>query len=491
MLTQGPILNRFLVDEDAEKCVLRALLEVPNARAELGVSCDLFYFPTSKIIFAAIEALCADGAPADIVVLTQYLDRMGLLEKVGGAVAITRLATEYPNSLAVAKYEVAVLRENYGKRKLAELAAQFTLQAQNGADLSQITRGIRKELSTIEKFGEECRKPLIEFKTPSQLRSFQPASDPVLIGESHVVKGAVFLIAGAPGVGKSRASIALAIAGATRQPWFGLEVHTKFKTMIVQNENGQFRLKDEFQDLDCKELDEFVRVCLPPPAGLCFDRSDFREAVIQQIKAFSPAVVIIDPWNQVARDEKASDYLETLNRIREVIPPGDNSPALGIVAHTRKPRTDERRVAGRGLLNTIAGSYVIGSVARTAFIMQSASDDPQDQDIVWSCCKNNDGNLGPRSAWRRRNGLFDGPLNDFDWEEFDSLDKVNRFAISAEDVAQIFDYGKTCLTRTEAWRALNERTGAGRTACYEALNLKGRFGKNLRECQGRVHWNPA
>jgi hypothetical protein len=45
---------------------------------------------------------------------------MGLLEKVGGAAAITKLATEYSKSFAVAKYEVAILRENYGKRKLAE-----------------------------------------------------------------------------------------------------------------------------------------------------------------------------------------------------------------------------------------------------------------------------------------------------------------------------------------------------------------------------------
>jgi hypothetical protein len=25
---------------------------------------------------------------------------------------------------------------------------------------------------------------------------------------------------------------------------------------------------------------------------------------------------------------------------------------------------------------------------------------------VWTCCKHNDGDLGKRSAWKRRNGLF-------------------------------------------------------------------------------------
>lgn len=107
-MAQRCTVNQIPADEDAEKCVLGALLELPNARGELGVSSELFYFPANKIIFEAIETLRADGAPADIIVLTQYLDRMGLLEKVGGAAAITKLATEYSKSFAVAKYEAAI-----------------------------------------------------------------------------------------------------------------------------------------------------------------------------------------------------------------------------------------------------------------------------------------------------------------------------------------------------------------------------------------------
>jgi replicative DNA helicase len=69
-MAQRCAVNQIPADEDAEKCVLGALLELPNARVELGVSSELFYLPTSKTIFEAIEALRADGAPADIIVLT-------------------------------------------------------------------------------------------------------------------------------------------------------------------------------------------------------------------------------------------------------------------------------------------------------------------------------------------------------------------------------------------------------------------------------------
>ena len=225
--------------------------------------------------------------------------------------------------------------------------------------------------------------PLIEFLSPSQLAAYIPPDGMKLIGDFHVTRGAVFVIGGAPGVGKSRALTALAIAGATGADWLGLPLHRKFKTMIVQNENGRSRLKTEFAGVDCPDLDEWVRVCPPPPRGLCFDRLEFREQLAAAIAQFQPDVIGLDPWNAAASNDQAKDYLETFDIIRSVIPAGDDAPALGIVAHTRKPKADER-ASGRGLLNLLAGSYVLGSVPRSAFVMQAATEDTDDNRIVWT-----------------------------------------------------------------------------------------------------------
>ena len=96
-----------------------------------------------------------------------------------------------------------------------------------------------------------------------------------------------------------------------------------------------------------------------------------------RLKISSPDVFILDPFNRLARDDKAKDYAQAFEDLLAVLPNGDDAPALGIVAHTRKPRADER-ANGRALLNLLAGSYVIGSVPRTVFIMQAASDDTTD-----------------------------------------------------------------------------------------------------------------
>jgi hypothetical protein len=177
----------------------------------------------------------------------------------------------------------------------------------------------------------------------------------------------------------------------------------------------------EFSELDCNTMDQYVRVTPPPPFGLCFDRSEFRDQLTAQLHAFDPAVVIIDPWNAASRDDRAKGYLETFETIRSIIPAGDQAPAIGIVAHTRKPQAGER-ASGRALLNLLAGSYVLGSVPRCVFILQSASDDVNEERVVWTCCKNNDGELGNRSVWKRSNGLF-VPVREFDWQDFDNPEK--------------------------------------------------------------------
>jgi CHC2-type zinc finger protein/AAA domain-containing protein len=330
----------------------------------------------------------------------------------------------------------------------------------------------------------EPERPLIEFRSPLELKNFVPPPGLVLVGDFHIVKGNVFVEGGAPGVGKSRAAAALAVAGATASDWFGLRVHRRFKTMIVQTENGEFRLAREFAELDCETLEDYVRVCPPPPFGLCFGREDFRKQLAVAIREFQPDVIIFDPWNAAARDERAREYLETFDALRSVLPAGDDAPALGIVAHTRKPKTDER-ASGRALLNLLAGSYVLGSVPRTVFVMQAASDATTDNRVVWTCCKNNDGELGHRSAWERRNGLF-APVSEFDWDAFDAADKDAREVICENDLAKIFQNGP--LTKSEAVRLLESNTGAHRASCYRALEPKGRFGKRLRFEGERINW---
>jgi hypothetical protein len=182
------------------------------------------------------------------------------------------------------------------------------------------------------------------------------------------------------------------------------------------------------------------------------------------------------------------NYLETFDLIRSVIPAGDTSPALGIVAHTRKPKNDEK-TSGRGLSNLISGSYVLTSVPRSVFVIQHASDEPEENRIIWTCCKNNDGELGFRSAWERRNGLF-VPVDNFNWDEFDTPGEKRR-SITEDDLITLFDSGKTKVSKKQAVEKLMEQTGSGDSAAYNALSLTGRFGSHLQLDENKLlTWKP-
>jgi hypothetical protein len=334
----------------------------------------------------------------------------------------------------------------------------------------------------------EPSQVFVEFLSPAQLKAYKPPPGLVLVGDNHLVRGAVFVLGGPPGVGKSRATVALAEAGAMQSGWFGLKVHTPFRTLIVQNENGRYRLKQEFAQLNGLALEDYVRVTPPPPYGLCFHRMEFRDQLAAQIETFDPGVVIIDPWSAAVRDDKAKEYLETFDAIRRVIPAGDAGPAIGIVAHTRKPHVGER-ASGRALLNLLAGSHVLGSVPRCVFVLQSASDEVTETRVVWTCCKNNDGALGPRSAWERANGRFQ-PASDFDWQAFDFPEAGKEAGITQAQVAAVFQDGQLRLPRSVAVKRLQDLTGRKKTLCYEALRVDGKFAEHLSEQDGQITWTP-
>lgn len=330
-------------------------------------------------------------------------------------------------------------------------------------------------------------REMFKLLTPSECSNWTIPEGFQLVGDSHVVRGSVTVIGGAPGCGKSRASVALAIAGATGQSWFGLPVHERFKTVIIQKENGRLRLKKEFAEIGCDNLDDWIRITEPPPRGLAFNDLEFRLQLADALAAFKPGVVVIDPWNGVAKDDGQKDYLAAFDAIRAAMPQGPDAPAVTIIAHTRKPKAGENG-NGRSLIHDLTGSYSIGSVARCVFVMRHASDDETDDRIVWSCCKNNDGELGASTAWHRRNGLF-APVEGFNFEEFDNPVKESGSKVKVEHLQQLFDNGRRRMAKAQAVEELMTMAGCKQSAAYNALQPSGRFGANItKDRDGLLGW---
>jgi hypothetical protein len=127
-------------------------------------------------------------------------------------------------------------------------------------------------------------------------------------------------------------------------------------------------------------------------------------------------------------------------------------------------------------MHMVAGSHVLVSVPRSVFVLQPATDDPEDDEVVWTCCKNNDGALGKRTAWKRKCGLFE-PVTAFDWASFDADSKDKRVMVTWEMIEEVFEGGQ--LLRTEARDRLKTLSGASPATCYRALEKTGKFADRL------------
>ena len=324
------------------------------------------------------------------------------------------------------------------------------------------------------------RAKRICFFTPCELRDYIPGTDLMLVGDCHVMRGAVGIIGGEAGIGKSRAATALAVAGALGPDgpgWFGLRVHRKFRTMIIQTENGRYRLRQEYSQLPCADLDEWVRVSEPPPFGLTLAHAEFRADIAAAIAEFKPDLVILDPWNAAAKDDKQRDYSEAFDALLSVLPTGEDRPAVVIVAHTRKPQPNEQRTGGTGLKNILAGSYVLTSVPRCVFVMVRATEEETDDRVVFCNPKNNDGSLVTRTAWQRTATGYVA-IGDFDWEEFENGGSEKK-TVTLAHLRAVFGETGQGMALSEAVEKLTSIAGITEGAAYNALGKNGKFAANL------------
>ncbi len=196
-------------------------------------------------------------------------------------------------------------------------------------------------------------------------------------------------------------------------------------------------------------------------------------------------MVLLDPWNAAARDDRQKDYAETFDIIRAILPKGDDKPALGIVAHTRKPQTGERRSGGTSLMHALSGSYVLTSVPRCLWIVVRGSEDETDSSVVVFNPKNSNGQNSQRSAWVRKNGLFE-PLADFEWKQFDKPPDERR-VIRPEDIKEVLE-GKGAISKATAAEALMAVTGMRKSACYDAFKAGGKFGHLFTVSAQGITW---
>lgn len=469
--------------DDAERAALACVMQAADAGSLpesdallIQLRPSLFYDLRARTIFEAMHHLRNEDHACDSITLilrlkTQHPKEFPALHALAQAcLASTAHILNFPEYLKILR-EYSLRRWTLTKAaRLSEMAGADELTADNLQD------EFAELYDKSQRIGGSVRQRLKVWRVPDLLK-YVPPPHLKLVGSNEVFMGfeGVTVVAGPGSSGKSLCVASLALGGAIGGgTWMGRKIHRRFKTLIIQAENGTGRLKGEVEAMIqnhpqfAKEIGDSVFFSDPPEGGLPFHHADFRSAVRRAIDDLEPDLVVLDPWSQVASEDAAKEVVDKLNEIRSCFPQGEKCPGLIIIAHTKKPRAEDVR-KGRGLTYLVSGSIALPNTARCVYLLLPWSDDMTDDRLYFACPKLNDGEMYAPTVWRRRFGTFfehDEKTDPREWGRSD--DDETRRSITEEQLREVFE-GKTELKMREIVSGLKKLFKHADSTCYRAL----------------------
>lgn len=128
------------VSIEAEEAVISSLLIDPDAITKVAGTLGPgdFYRESNAWIYEAIVRLERRNVPADVVTVSDELERAGQLEAVGGFLAVSELSLRMPTAVHVVHYAGQVERAAFLRRLLgaAEQIARLVYQAPEDEDIA-------------------------------------------------------------------------------------------------------------------------------------------------------------------------------------------------------------------------------------------------------------------------------------------------------------------------------------------------------------------
>ncbi len=175
MTTQHTLLPS---SEDAEKALLSSFLNSPREVgmmcAERGITHELFHVPSHSIVMRALTEMQDASVPIDAITLSEHLRSKGLMQEIGGMVAISQLCTFIPTS-ANAGYYGQILREKYTLREIIRICSETGTKSYTEQD-------------NVEGILDEAERRIFDLVNSRHGRQSKTLS------MSQVVRGAISLI---------------------------------------------------------------------------------------------------------------------------------------------------------------------------------------------------------------------------------------------------------------------------------------------------------
>jgi hypothetical protein len=295
--------------------------------------------------------------------------------------------------------------------------------------------------------------------------------------------GALGLVLGGGGVGKSRWVKALAVASITSREFCGFRTHERGTWLFLNAEDDQFRAQADINRFVAGfRLNEVEQAALEdrllmtasnigrqmPPTDL----SD--PTVVISLRTLAerhqPAVVVVDPWESFVSDGDANDAAGTrrsLQRLQAIFP----KSTLLVVHHSR-----EGAEATKGAFGFNASAFSKGSktaMTRARFVINITArttnlDTATGHGLVISCGKSNDTEkFAVRAVALAEEGVYRLDQH-FDVKAYlDEVDGRRKSAVRVEDIVALVENGTT--KGADIAEYFEDRDQISRTTTYRIL----------------------
>lgn len=340
---------------------------------------------------------------------------------------------------------------------------------------------------------------------PTVLAARKPP-DYNILANGLLTRGNLCVIAGAPGVGKSRFVWQLAQHIALGRPEFcGLEIHRAARLVYLQTENSIYRLRDDLHKWHATltvpeqaRLRDFLHVLAPTQpehfqVGINTERGKL--LITETCRRYQPQILLIDPWNNFAALKNENDNAEVLaavltlqHLVRRVSP----ETAIIVVHHARGGRAGAASAAGWDADQFLRGAKALVGSARSVINIAPASED-NDGSIVVNVGKSND---APRPDMRAavfdELGVYhlDPEFDSGEWKAAVNGKRQTEAATAPLTVARIArtvaqSAGTITYAETKALKeAIMAETGVKTRAAYNAINRADRAGTIRKSATG-------
>ena len=288
-------------DLEAENAVLGAILLDPAAitRVRDFLNPEDFYRENNGQVYRAALNLFREGPPLDNVTLGSELEKLGVLERVGGRGHLAWLEEQVPTAANV-EHHGRIVRNLSVRRAALQASKELGQAAANQSiDLDTVAERARQVAEKVIERGQVAHS--LPVRTPAQLVAETPEEPPSVV-RWLVLPGVITELSAPIKAGKTRFLMEMIRASLEGRPFLGLRTEPAFWMLV--SEEGDITLSQALRDAGLDKMnrpEDFLIVSRRQLADWPWPR--LVEACVREAQyraAGRPAALLVDTLSRCA-----------------------------------------------------------------------------------------------------------------------------------------------------------------------------------------------